>query len=111
MDEYSIGDIVLLEFPFTDGNTTKKRPALVLYHDKIDNELLLARITSKIYYSESDLEINNWKESGLLIKSCIRLKKIATLSCNLVYRKLGKLNTEDYENLIKTIQKIISNLK
>ncbi len=88
-----------------------KKDLLVLYHDKIDNELLLARITSKIYYSESDLEINNWKESGLLIKSCIRFKKIATLSCSLVYKKLGKLNQMDHENLIKTIQKIISNLK
>jgi mRNA interferase MazF len=36
MDKLYFGDIVLLKFPFTDGKTFKKRPALIIndYNDE-----------------------------------------------------------------------------
>ena len=106
MNKYKFGDIVLIEFPFTDGKNTKKRPALVLFFDEQDNELMLARITSKIYKSKFDLEIKNWETSNLLLKSCIRLSKIATLHTDLMYKKLGKLSKEDNKNVIDILYKI-----
>ena len=61
---------------------------------------MLARITSKIYQGKFDIEINKWQESGLLLKSCIRLSKIATLHKDLLYKKLGKIPTDEYQNII-----------
>jgi len=43
---FKTGAVVLIHFPFTDGSSAKKRPALVLL-DAGDNDLLLARITTQ----------------------------------------------------------------
>ena len=110
MVNLNFGDIVLLEFPFTDGKNKKKRPALVLFHDKKDNELLLARITSKIYKTNFDIELNDWQQSNLLLKSCVRLSKLATLHTDLVYTKLGKLTNLDRNKIIETIKRTIDYL-
>lgn len=110
MKEYKFGDIVIVEFPFTDGKNTKKRPAMVLFYDKQDNELLLSRITSKIYRTNYDIELKQWRQSNLLLPSCVRLGKIATLHENLIYKKLGKIMKEDILNVKKIIKTSIQNL-
>jgi hypothetical protein len=38
MEKLHFGDIVLLKFPFTDGQISKKRPALVI-NDFADGDL------------------------------------------------------------------------
>ena len=103
MKKYKFGDVILIEFPFTDGKNTKKRPALVLYHDIKDQEFMLARITSKIYQGKFDVVINNWQDCGLLLKSCIRLGKIATLHNSLLYKKLGEISIDEYQNIISKL--------
>ncbi|MBK1733323.1 type II toxin-antitoxin system PemK/MazF family toxin [Thiococcus pfennigii] len=48
MTSYSFGDLVLVSFPFTNLQTTKRRPAVVIhsraYHDRPD--VILMAITS-----------------------------------------------------------------
>ncbi len=48
VNKAEFGDIVLLEFPFTDGQQSKKRPALVLL-DTQDGDMIVCRITSKLH--------------------------------------------------------------
>ena len=90
MERLNFGDIVLLNFPFTDGNTYKKRPALVI-NDFKDGDILVARITSQIYNTEFDLFIQNWEEAGLKLASVIRIYKLATLQRDMVEIILGEL--------------------
>ncbi|MEY3418047.1 MAG: hypothetical protein RL060_2159 [Bacteroidota bacterium] len=47
---YKQGDIVVVSFPFTDGSTFKKRPALIISNSTINKtgDYLLVQITSKI---------------------------------------------------------------
>lgn len=99
MKNLSFGDVVLLRFPFTDGSSVKKRPALILA-DTNDNDIVVCRITSKIYDSEFDLRISNWKDSGLLQYSVIRLHKIATLEKSLAERIIGSID-EELRNMVK----------
>ncbi len=87
MIKYKFGDIVLLSFPFTGLQSVKKRPALILF-DTGDNDAVVCRITSQIFDSIYDIEINDWQFSGLLSPSCIRLHKIATIEKYLIDRKL-----------------------
>ena len=54
MGKIEIGTIVLLKFPFTDGISCKRRPALVL-KDFDDGDLIVCRITSKIYNDKYDI--------------------------------------------------------
>lgn len=92
MDELQFGDIVLLKFPFTDGKTFKKRPALII-NDFTDNDVIVCRITSQIYKTPNDIFIENWKECGLKLPSVIRVHKLATLERNMVELSMGKLDT------------------
>ncbi len=90
MEHLKFGQIVLLRFPFTDGISFKRRPALVI-QDSDDGDVIVCRITSKIYISDFDIEINNLEKSGLKLPSVIRVHKIATLEKNLVEIKMGQI--------------------
>ena len=76
---FSFGDIILLKFPFTNNKGFKKRPVLVL-RDTLDGDIIVCRITNKIYYSEFDFEVVNWSDCGLKLLSVIRLHKLASLA-------------------------------
>lgn len=98
MDHFKFGQIVLLRFPFTDGISFKRRPALII-NDCGDGDVIVCRITSKIYHSEFDIEIKNLEKSGLKLPSVIRVHKIATLEKNLVELKMGQIELEQKDNV------------
>jgi mRNA interferase MazF len=101
MDHLSFGDIVLLRFPFTDGQTFKRRPALVI-NDSDDGDVIVCRITSQIYSTKYDVYIDNWEKAGLKLPSVIRIHKIATLEKDMTELVIGQI-----ENSIKTKVKSI----
>ena len=105
MDKLKFGDIVLLKFPFTDGKTQKRRPALII-NDFDDGDIVVCRITSQIYKTRNDIFIDDWENSGLKLPSVIRIHKIATLENDMVEVIMGQV-----DNIIKSkIWKIISKL-
>jgi len=105
MQNYRFGEIVLLKFPFVEQQEAKRRPALVLL-DAGDADILAARITSQDVYTEYDVVLDEWRQSGLLIPSVIRLHKMATLEKKLVERKLGVLTHKEILNVQAKLQKI-----
>lgn len=80
--QFKFGDIVILNFPFTDNYTFKKRPALILKGTN-DVDIIVCRITSKLYETEYDLKLENWTLYGLKLPSVVRVHKIATLESEL----------------------------
>jgi len=98
MRKYLFGEIVILKFPFADGHKNKRRPALIL-SDTEDGDAILCRITSKIYNTEFDFKIENWKEKGLKLPSVIRLHKIASLEITIIEQSLGTLSEEMKDKL------------
>jgi mRNA interferase MazF len=105
MERLVFGDIVLLKFPFTDGKSYKKRPALII-NDYDDGDIIVCRITSQIYDTKNDYYLDNWMDSGLKLPSVVRVHKIATLDKGLVETKMGKLDKLSK----KSITEIIKNL-
>jgi len=103
MTSYNFGDIVLIGFPHTDLQGISKRPAIVLY-DSGDQDVLLARITTQEYTTETDYKILDWPKSGLLAESYIRLGRQATIEKRFIIRKLGTLEAKDTE-VLKSILK------
>jgi mRNA interferase MazF len=85
------GTIALLKFPFADGITYKRRPVLVLKAFD-DGDMLVCRITSKIYTSEYDIFLNDWAEFGLRLPSVVRVHKMATLETDMIESVLGTVN-------------------
>jgi mRNA interferase MazF len=58
MEKFNFGDIVILKFPFTNGENYKRRPALII-NDTNDGDIIVCRITSKIYNDTYDVFIND----------------------------------------------------
>ncbi|NJR59439.1 MAG: type II toxin-antitoxin system PemK/MazF family toxin [Cyanobacteria bacterium CRU_2_1] len=94
------GDIVLVNFPFTDLSQTKLRPALVVWVSLNKEEIVVCAITSQnlqtlqpedFLVEPTDAEFS---QTGLRVASKIRTARVATLRRSLVFRKLGQLGTE-----------------
>lgn len=94
------GDVVLVRFPFADVTTAKKRPALVLATTTRATRyrlVTLAMITSQVeaLKLEGDVSLEDWKATGLLHPSLLRLAKVATIDAELIDKKIGRLSTKD----------------
>lgn len=105
MDKLNFGDIVLLKFPFTDGATFKRRPALII-NDFDDGDVVVCRITSQIYKTNNDIFIDYWKKSGLKLPSVIRVHKIATLDKEIVEIVMGQIDNQLKEKVRTIISKL-----
>lgn len=103
MQNYQPGEILLLSFPFVDAASSKRRPALVLL-DTGDEDIIVARITSQIAPTDFDVELEEWQRAGLLLRSYVRVHKVATLEKRLVERKLGTLTPNDWAKVQAKIQ-------
>jgi mRNA interferase MazF len=102
---YLFGEIVLLEYPYTDLAGVKLRPAAVL-KDTNDSDFIVARATSQPRQTEYDITVEDWQSAGLLKPSIIRVHKITTLETKLVKRKMGQLSAKDLSNLSSCLRKL-----
>ena len=95
-------DVVVVPFPFTDQNTSKRRPGLVLSSaafGRSTGHSVLAMITSANQSSwPGDLAIGNLEPTGLTQPCLIRLK-LFTLDHRLIVRRVGKLSSADRQRL------------
>ena len=82
------GDIVVVDFPFTDISQTKKRPALVLSNQTVNQtgDYLLVMITSQVKYDGLSLPIalTDYADKTLLLTSFVRIHKIFLLNESLI---------------------------
>lgn len=95
-------DIVVVPFPFTDRNSSKRRPALVLSSasfNQASGHSVLAMITSADQSSwVGDLPIENPTPTGLSHPCLVRMK-LFTLDQRLIVRLAGYLSQSDRKRL------------
>ncbi len=120
---YEFGDIVLVPFPFSDINTSKKRPAVIVHSPRYEAEalvvssdqynvrcpdlILVIGITSTEAGRQfGSISIEHWKAANLLHPSTIK-PAIATLVKDKVIKKLGRLAAEDRNNLRRMLTTIL----
>ncbi len=107
------GDVVLVTFPFTNLQTTKKRPAVIissLSYNQARPDFILMAITSQVKNERSTGEyiLQDWQQAGLLKPSMIK-PLIATLEQNKIVKNMGQLSNTDREMLNAIIQTILGN--
>ena len=102
MTGYNRGELVLVEFGFSEGQGSKKRPALIVsspsYHAGRE-EVIVAAITSngrRLLFADTKLE--QWKAAGLLFPSVVT-GIIRTIKASLIMRKLGALAKPDVQKV------------
>lgn len=110
MQTYKQFDVVVVPFPFTDSQKTKKRPALVLSDTSIFkiNRTILAMITSTAHSAWAlDTDIKDLEAAGLKAPSKIRFK-LFTLDNQLIIRKIGALSNYDRRVVTQRMKKVFN---
>lgn len=98
------GDIIVIDFPFSNLRVSKRRPVLVI---KVPHgeDVLVVQITSDSY--EKSLEIilsDNDFEKGFLKKlSFIRIDKIASIEKSLIKYKIGSIKKDKFYEILDRI--------
>ncbi len=110
MPSFKFGEVILVDFPYSDQNREKRRPGLVLSQDKY-GDLLVARISSRIPEFVTDVRLEDWKLAGLNIPSTVRLLKMTTFHEALVLRSLGKVSERDWQSVIRTMRKFLDTIE
>ncbi len=108
---YNLADVVLVPFPFTNLNTTKQRPAIVISgaaYNQTRLDIILMAITSQIRppFSIGEIILQDWQHAGLLKPSMIK-PLIATLEQNKIIKIMGQLSAADSNALTHVLQTIL----
>jgi len=104
---YKPGTIVLVNFPFTDLQSSKVRPALVL--TTTGDDVIILGIFSKVpdEIRESWIRIDDvnvdFHQTGLKKTSIIKTEKIAVIHRSLIKKELGQLPSE----LLRRVRNIL----
>lgn len=105
------GDIVLVSFPFTDLQSSKLRPALVLRRKGED--VIILGIFSRVPVDLHDSWIRvdeagpGFEQSGLKKTSVIKTEKIAVIHQSLIRKKLGNIPPDLMQQVRQTLRKTL----
>jgi mRNA interferase MazF len=103
------GDIVLVPFPFTNLTDSKRRPALIISGDGLNNteDIILAQITSNNRLDDFSVSFDNQNDltTPLNKASEIRCNKIFVASKSIVIRQLSTIKPSVID---KVTQKVCS---
>ena len=96
------GQVVFLEFPFSDGSGAKVRPAVVLQSDR-ENQRLTSTVVAMISGNLNlvgrepghiliDLQSEDGRRSGLKYSSVVNIHSIYSVHCDRIERISGTLS-------------------
>lgn len=111
MTTYSFGDVVLVRFPFTNEQGSKRRPAVVVSNQSYNQhkpDVILAPITSQVRtpLGFGEAMIQDWQAAGLLKPSVLK-PVIVTVEKPMLAHTLGKLRQADQQTLREMIRQTI----
>ena len=99
---YSKGDIIVINFPFSDLINAKKRPMVVLAEKGED--IIGCAVTSN---PKSDgIPIESFEDGALPFKSNIKYWQIHTFLRDLAMRKVPKINKKTHKELLEKINEM-----
>ena len=106
-------DIVLISFPFSNLQTSKVRPAVVLSRDgynRRSQDFIAVPLTSNLKVrGYTTLITNSELESGrLVVDSKAKVDRIFSVSQSLVRMTMGKVKTETHQRLVRTLEGLVS---
>jgi mRNA interferase MazF len=93
------GDVVLVDYPFSDRTGSKVRPCLVVQADRNNQRLddtIVVTITSRIAHTSTeptelliDITSSSGRQTGLLFASAVQCQNILTVDRSFVRRRIG----------------------
>ena len=109
MGVFTVGQIVLVPFPYADLTKFKKRPAVVIGNAEFNN-LILCQITSNVHTSQRALALtdDDFKEGSLPVRSFVRPDKLFTIEHSIIETKLGSLKTSKTEDVKEAVRSLFN---
>lgn len=99
---YSKGDIIVINFPFSDLMNAKKRPMVVLAEKGED--IIGCAITSSP--KSEGIPIENFEEGSLPLKSKIKYWQINTFLKDLAVKKIARISRSTHKELLRKINEL-----
>ena len=109
MGSFTVGQVVIVPFPYADFSKFKKRPSLVVGLADFDN-LILCQITSKSDASTKAVTLidNEFAKGSLNLRSYIRPDKLFTIEQHIIEKKIGELKKSKTEAVLVHIRNIFN---
>lgn len=99
---YSTATVVIVPFPFTDRNSLKRRPAVVIntptYEQETGHVVLMMVTSAKQSAWFNDTPIVDYQMAGLP-NPCVVRQKVFTLDARLILAEKGPLSRQDWDAL------------
>ncbi|NCN52052.1 type II toxin-antitoxin system PemK/MazF family toxin [archaeon] len=110
MERFVKGDIIVIEFPFSNLKVFKRRPVMILKNSK-GEDLIVNQITGSSYEDDFELKIEkkDFKRGSLKRESFIRIDKIATIERSLIKYKIGSLKNEKFNEILERVILFLKN--
>ena len=104
MERLVRGDIIVIEFPYSNLKNSKRRPVLILKIPK-GEDIVVLQITKSSYEKQLEVVIKkeDFRQGNLKKESRIRIDKIASIDKSLVKYKIGSLKQEKFNQIIDEV--------
>jgi mRNA interferase MazF len=104
----SIGDVVLIPFPYSDLSQAKRRPALIIA-DVGMGDFVLCQITSRSYADRLAIPLfeSDFAEGGLKRESFVRIGKLFTANVLIITGVAGTLNSVKMSEVLDALVDIL----
>lgn len=98
------GDVIVIDFPFSNLKDSKRRPVLVLKIPK-GEDVIVNQITGESYEHPVEIPITDkdFKQGSLKRDSFVRIDKIATIEKSLIKYKIGALKNDKFIEIVDKI--------
>lgn len=107
-------EIILVPILFSNQKELKNRPAVIIskneYNQK-NEDIIVIPLTTNLKEKKYCIKINqdNLEKGILYYESKIRVDKINPIKQNLIIMKIGSINDETLQNIIKTLIELLTN--
>ena len=104
MPNFSINNVVLVRYPFTDLTSAKVRPAVVVANFAGSPDHIMVPLTSRVtHLAGGEFILADWSGAGLHVTTAVK-RGIYTVHAGLILRLIGPLSTSDAATLRESLR-------
>lgn len=111
-ETYDRFDVVVVQYPFLEGDQAKHRPALIVSSPDLHRAHALYWVmmitTAKAGLRPNDILLANHRAAGLPEPCVVRPSRLTTLSQTQIARRLGQIGAKDRNAVIAIVKRWMS---
>ncbi len=110
MERFVSGDVIVIDFPFSDLKDSKRRPSLIIKVPK-GEDIIICQITAESQESSVEIPLNSedFESGNLKRKSFVRIDKITTLNRSRIKYRIGSLKQKKVNEVLDKVCLYIRN--